>query len=106
LAIEIRAQDAAAREYVSIIDDPSARATTTCERAVLQRLGGGCQVPIGASADFRQGRLHLEGVVSRPDGSEILRESAEGNDPLRLGSSVAESLLQRGAARILATAIA
>lgn len=53
LAIEIREGDAATRELLAFLDDLAARAATTCERALLNRLGGGCQVPIGAFAEFR-----------------------------------------------------
>ena len=60
-------------------------ATTTCERALLNKLGGGCQVPIGAFAEMKDGVLHLTGVVARPDGSEILREQQTGDDPVALG---------------------
>src|SRR6266446_9311311 len=48
LAIEIRNGDAATRAAVAFLDDAATRATTTCERALLSKLGGGCQVPIGA----------------------------------------------------------
>src|SRR5262249_19038686 len=80
LGIEIRAGDETARQHISFLDDPAARATTTCERALLNTLGGGCQVPIGASADMRNGTLHLEAIVAHPDGSKLLRESRDGSD--------------------------
>src|ERR1700747_969333 len=50
LGIEIRAGDAITRQHLTFLDDAAARATTTCERALLNKLGGGCQVPIGAFA--------------------------------------------------------
>jgi hydroxymethylbilane synthase len=64
-------------------------------------MGGGCQVPIGALAEIRDGRLHLEAVVADPDGTKVLRESREGSDPVQLGESVGETLLQRGGDAIL-----
>jgi len=88
---------------LAFLDDPGARATTTCERALLNKLGGGCQVPIGASAEVRNGRLHLEGVVADPDGSRVIRESGDGNDPVQLGERVADALLRRGGEDILET---
>ena len=70
LAIEIRKDDSAVRQHVMFLDDSAARATTTCERALLNQMGGGCQVPIGALAEVvTHGRLHLEAVVARPDGT-------------------------------------
>ena len=101
LGIEIRAGDSMTRQHLAFLDDAAARATTTCERALLNRLGGGCQVPIGAFAEVRDGRLHLEAIVADPDGSKILRESRDGSDPVQLGESVGEILLQRGGDAIL-----
>jgi len=107
LGIESSKGDSAAREQLAFLDDPAARAATTCERALLNRLGGGCQVPIGAFAevrkDDRSGKLHLEAIVADPDGSKLLRESRDGNlnDPEALGNAVGEILLSRGGDEIL-----
>jgi hydroxymethylbilane synthase len=101
LGIEIRAGDSVTRQHLAFLDDAAARATTTCERALLNKLGGGCQVPIGAFAEQRDGRLHLEAIVADPDGSKVLRESRDGSDPVQLGESVGETLLQRGGDAIL-----
>jgi hydroxymethylbilane synthase len=101
LAIEIRAGDSVTRQHLAFFDDAAARATTTCERALLNKLGGGCQVPIGAFAEVGNGRLHLEAIVADPDGSKILRESGDGSDPVQLGESVGDSLLRRGGDAIL-----
>ena len=101
LAIEIRAGDFATAELVKFLDDGAARLTTTCERALLSKLGGGCQVPIGALAEVRGDRLHLDAIVASPDGSKLLRESREGDDPVSLGEETGEALMQRGGAQIL-----
>jgi hydroxymethylbilane synthase len=101
LGIEIRAGDSVTRQHLAFLDDAEAHATTTCERALLKKLGGGCQVPIGALAEVREGRLHLQAIVAEPDGSKILRESLDGTDPVQLGESVGEVLLQRGGEAIL-----
>jgi len=101
LAIEIRAGDSHTAEHLTFLDNASARATTTCERALLNKLGGGCQVPIGAVAEVRGQLLHLTGVVACPDGTKILREAQEGSDPSRLGEAVGNALLLVGADTIL-----
>ena len=101
LGIEIRKGDEAIRQHLSFLDDSAARQTTTAERALLNKLGGGCQVPIGAFAELRAKEIHLEGVVAHPDGSLVLRESREGSDPELLGNEVGESLLSRGGDAIL-----
>jgi hydroxymethylbilane synthase len=101
LGIEIRKGDQAIRQHLAFLDDTAARQTTFAERALLNKLGGGCQVPIGAFAELRDSRIHLEGVVAHPDGSLVLRESGDGNDPERLGEEVGQKLLSRGGDTIL-----
>jgi hydroxymethylbilane synthase len=101
LGIEIRAGDSATRAHLAFLDDAGTRAATTCERALLNKLGGGCQVPIGAFAEVRNGQLHLEAIVADPDGTEVLREARDGSDPVQLGESVGNTLLQRGGDAIL-----
>ena len=101
LGIEIRAGDSALREHLRFLDDAAARATTTAERALLNELGGGCQVPIGAFAELQGGIVRLTGVVARPDGSSVLREVRSGAEPGALGEALGRSLLERGGDEIL-----
>jgi len=101
LGIEIRAGDEEMRKHLAFLDDSAARAATTCERALLNKLGGGCQVPIGAFAQSQDGLLHLTAVVAKADGSVILRETRTGQDPVVLGEMVGDILLKRGANQIL-----
>lgn len=101
LAIETRAGDDEVRNALAFLDDKASRTETDCERALLRRMGGGCQVPIGASATWRNRELHLDAVVASPDGSVVLRESATGENADRLGEAVGEKLLRRGGAKIL-----
>ena len=101
LGIEIRAGDGKMRELLGFLNNADSRAATVCERTLLNKLGGGCQVPIGAFAELKDGKLRLTGVVARPDGSEVLREQQTGTDPIELGERVGDTLLQRGADKIL-----
>jgi hydroxymethylbilane synthase len=101
ISAEIRNGDTATRSLLAFLDDAAARATTTCERALLNKLGGGCQVPIGAFAEAVGGRIRLNGLVAHPDGTRVLRETREGDDPVRLGEEVGETLLRRGGDVIL-----
>lgn len=101
LGIEIREGDAKIRDLLKFLDDSKARAATSCERALLNSLGGGCQVPIGAFAEMRDGKLHLESIVADPDGSKVLRDSRDGTDPEQLGNDAGAALLARGGDKIL-----
>jgi hydroxymethylbilane synthase len=101
LGIEIREGDAKTRELLRFLNDPNARTATTCERALLNSLGGGCQVPIGAFAEMKNGKLHLESIVADPDGSKVLRDSRDGDNAVNLGNEAGASLLARGGDAIL-----
>jgi hydroxymethylbilane synthase len=106
LAIEIRSGDGEVANALAFLEDGAARSETDCERTLLSRLGGGCQVPIGANTKFDGGAIHLWAVIASPDGSRVLRESGSGTDPKQLGESVAQALLDRGGGGILESAYA
>src|SRR3954469_8641331 len=89
LAIEARAAASGTAESIAFMDDAASRATTSCERALLNGLGGGCQVPIGAHAEVSGDELLLTAVVASPDGTRMLRERQLGKNPQTLGESVA-----------------
>lgn len=81
--------------------------TTACvlaERAVARALAGSCEVPLGAYAVMREGRLWLRGFVARPDGSTIVRAEREGApaEAEALGRALADDLRAQGAEAILA----
>jgi hydroxymethylbilane synthase len=102
LAIEARARDHEVITALSFLDDSAARAETDCERALLQTMGGGCQVPIGANATLFNHTLHVVAVIASPDGKTLLRQNVAGENPQALGALVGEKLLQDGGAGILA----
>jgi hydroxymethylbilane synthase len=101
LAIEIRRGDQQTKTLLAFLNDADTHAAIDCERALLGSLGGGCQVPIGAYAEKRSGRLYLRAMVGRPDGSQIQREQADGTDGVKLGRETAQTLLWRGGDKIL-----
>jgi hydroxymethylbilane synthase len=104
IAIEVRSDDRRIRDIVAAIDDGTAAAALAAERAVVVRLGGGCQMPIGAYASIDGGRLSLTTVVVSVDGARAAHADASGpaGDAERIGIEAAELLLQRGAGDILA----
>jgi len=75
------------------------------ERSFLRHLEGGCQVPIGAIATLRHRIVHLEGMVGSLDGATVLREhlKCDISESDSLGVRLAESLIEKGAADLLAT---
>ena len=113
LAIEVRQDDEPMARAISALDDARTHCAVRAERALLGHLGGGCSVPIAGyaditadtTADIRDGLMSLMGVVARPDGSRVIRDSASGttDSPEDLGRNLAERLLSQGAAEILET---
>jgi hydroxymethylbilane synthase len=104
IAVEVRQDDARALAPLKAIDDPSASAALTAERAVVTRLGGGCQMPIGAYAALQDGELVLTTIVVSVDGAQAARADARGAaaDAHAVGIRAADELLARGAGEILA----
>jgi hydroxymethylbilane synthase len=103
LGIEGRTDDKAVREIVAKLEHPQSRTTVTAERALLERLEGGCQVPIAAHATMNGDRLCLDGLVASVDGARIIQDHVEG-PPARareLGLHLGEQLLRQGGKAIL-----
>jgi hydroxymethylbilane synthase len=104
IAVEIRVNDERAGRLLAAIDDADAAVALRSERTVVARLGGGCQMPIGAIASIAGGTLTVRGLVASPDGRRIVHGSAAGprDNAEALGRQVAEELLRGGADGILA----
>ncbi len=101
LGIECRAGDAEVVELLSPLQDAKVLACVTAERKVTQALGADCSSPLAAHAVFSADRLTLRALVARPDGTQVLRAQAVGEDPVSVGAEVTVSLLARGAAELL-----
>ena len=102
LGIETRAGDTATAALLAALDDPAARMAATAERAFLARIGGGCQVPIGAYAQLSGDTLTLAGLIGARDGRVVRGELAgPAHDAAALGAQLAEELLGRGGRALL-----
>ncbi|MFB3922847.1 MAG: hydroxymethylbilane synthase [Terriglobia bacterium] len=103
LAIEARADDQRVRRALKPLDHAPTHWAVRAERAMLRRLGGGCQVPIAAHAVAENSHHRLIGVVASLDGSTVIRAEAAGapDNPEALGVAVGEALLKQGAKAVL-----
>ncbi|MFL6375134.1 MAG: hydroxymethylbilane synthase [Pyrinomonadaceae bacterium] len=103
VAVEIRSGDTDVEQVVSKLDDADTRACVMAERALLRRLEGGCQVPIGGYATIEDETLTLDAIVGSLDGKTIYRETRSGqaSEPVQLGEYVAQALLDQGADSVL-----
>ena len=103
LGIEIRDSD---REAGKIVERFNHRETSLCvraERSFLERLEGGCQVPIAAFGMINGNTIKLEGLVGSIDGKILYRDTeTDGENRVEeLGVRLAEKLLNMGADKIL-----
>ena len=103
LALEIRSEESQLRELVLSLDHPSTRICALAERAFLLKMGGGCEVPMGAHAWILNKKAGFTAFVGHPSGSESLRRTAKSTpvDLEDLALSTAEDLLADGAGKFL-----
>lgn len=104
IGVEIRSEDLDTGRLVRLINHEPTRMGVLAERAFLRVLEGGCQVPIGALSDEESGRLQLAGLVASLDGTVVIKDTIAGQleEAEELGRCLAERLLGRGAAQVLA----
>lgn len=103
LGLEGRRDDGFLRDLLAPLEHPATRTAVTAERALLERLEGGCQVPIAAHAAIKGDTLILDGLIASVDGARFIRDMVQGPvaDAHVLGVQLAEKLLARGGAPIL-----
>lgn len=104
IGIEIREDDEFMRHVMEQIGHPATMECVTAERIVMNKLDGGCQVPIGAYARIEGDRMIMDGFVGSVDGTNVLRTQLEGSveDPIGLGDRMVAALLEMGASKVLA----
>ena len=103
IAIESRVKDQEIADVVGKLDDNETRTAIIAERALLAKLQGGCQVPVGAWARIERGELVMEAVVCSVDGKQHVRQRATASpeQDSQLGDHLAQVLIDSGAREIL-----
>lgn len=103
IAIESRVKDQEIADVLGKLDDNETRTAIIAERALLAKLQGGCQVPVGAWARFERSELLMEAVVCSVDGKEYVRQkaTAPAEQAAQLGEHLAQVLIDSGARNIL-----
>ncbi|MGH8298839.1 MAG: hydroxymethylbilane synthase [Steroidobacteraceae bacterium] len=101
-----RADDRRSCNWLQLLDDLPTRLTTAAERALLEHIEGGCQVPLGALATAAGAGIRLHAAVCALDGSQLLtargEAEASGTGAARLGVQVASDLMRLGATGLIA----
>jgi hydroxymethylbilane synthase len=101
IAIEISSEREDIRNLLHALNHSETELAVRAERALMRRLEGGCQIPIGAFGTVQGTQVILKGMVASLDGERVLKAIAMGEDPEQLGNLVAEELIEQGATEIL-----
>jgi hydroxymethylbilane synthase len=91
------------RAVLEKLNHPRTARTTLAERTIALTLQANCQSPVATYATVDKDRLTLTALVALPDGSRSLRESLGGpvEEAESIGSQLASTLLEQGAAELL-----
>jgi len=103
LALEGRCKDRFVQALVEKLEHRPTRTAVMAERALLERLEGGCQVPIAAHATVKGDTLIMDGLIASVDGRRLIRDTIQGpaSEAQGLGMQLAEKLLAQGGDVIL-----
>lgn len=103
LCIEIRQKDPEAEAVVFPLEHHQTRIIVTAERSFLNRLEGGCQIPIAGFGKITENTLSLAGLVASVDGTTVIKETFSGatSSAEKIGIALADRLLSRGAKKIM-----
>jgi len=103
VGIECRSDDERINSLIAPLNDTDTRTRVLAERAMNNRLEGGCQVPIAGHSVLENGELHLRGLVGSPEGTTMVRGERRGSaaEAEAMGTDLADELLANGAREIL-----
>ncbi|MDR0579503.1 MAG: hydroxymethylbilane synthase [Campylobacteraceae bacterium] len=98
--------DAKILQIIDFLNDENAIVETKIERDFVEKLEGGCQVPIGVNAKTDEDDLHIKAVVGLPDGKELLHAELKikRENYKNAGGELADMIIAKGAKEILARA--
>ncbi len=103
LCIEIRQNDPEIEPIIAALNHQETWTVVMGERAFLNRLEGGCQVPIAAHGKLEKNTFTLCGLVAAVDGTTIIKETLSGPEDSSesIGVNLANRLLSMGAKNIM-----
>ena len=103
LCIEIRKNDSKTKSIIAALNHPATRTAVSGERAFLNRLEGGCQVPIAAHGKIEKKIFALSGLVADVNGTTIIKKTLSGSaeSSESIGVELADQLIAMGAKELL-----
>jgi hydroxymethylbilane synthase len=103
LCIEIRQNDPEIEPIIAALNHQETWTAVMGERAFLNRLEGGCQVPIAAHGKIEKDTFTLCGLVAAVDGTTVIKETLSGPEDSSesIGVNLADRLLSMGAKTLM-----
>ena len=103
LGIETRLGDTKTYDLISPLNHNKTHYAVSAERALVTKLNGSCQVPIGAYGKVENGLIILKGLLASLDGKTIYKSEKIGpvDDGIKVGQELGNQLLKMGANHIL-----
>jgi len=93
IAIEIKDNDKEIEDMISQINHEETMISSSAERAFLNTLEGGCQIPVGSTCKINSDQIKITGFISSIDGSNFLKDSASG--PIENAKQIAIDLAKK-----------
>jgi hydroxymethylbilane synthase len=103
MAIETRLNDELIQPFIDKINDINTMMAAKAERKFLNVLEGGCQVPVGCFTQFTENEFRINGFISMPDGSHMIKGNLKGakEDAEKIAKKLALSFYGEGASKII-----
>ena len=94
IGIQCRSDDSKALHYLAALNHKVTKTAVDCERAFLAELDGNCRTPIAGQAKIVDGQLHFRGLISKPDGTDMISVTKVGSpdDAVAIGRAAGEEV--------------
>ena len=108
LGIETLSKHPNIKQWLAPLNDLATLYAVSAERMVSRQLGGSCEVPLAAYAQWKDQRMDIRSFVASTDGKAICLANGSAQvqsveDAEALGLAVAKDLLAQGAAELIPT---
>ena len=102
VTIEYLSNNTPIKAILKQLNDQHSQVCAQAERAFNETLQGGCHAPIAAHASLGCNKLiTVKAMAANIDGSRMLKLNHGGKDPIEVGQTLAQKMIEQGALKIL-----
>lgn len=94
IGIQCRSDDEKSLKYLAGLNHQPTKTCVDCERSFLAELDGNCRTPIAGQAKIVDGKIEFIGVISKPDGTDMIRVTRSGEiaDAVKIGTDAGKEV--------------